>query len=407
MEELKIISLNHRQLPLEILGKFQIEDDRREALLQQIKGKYGIDELFFLGTCNRVELLFVQSGYLCKGMSAAIFSEIGEQLDSTDWQDSLELYEGEEALNHLFRVSSSLESALVGEQEIISQLRKAHEWAFDKGLSGDTLRLVMKKAIEVAKRCYSETEVAARPISTAFLAWQRLREQCPDPNSRIVLVGAGQIISSVCQFVKKSNYSNVVVANRSLPAAQELAQVIGGTAVQLEDLKNLDGFDAIVTCTGSVTPVIDAEVFGSLVSEPKESKLVIDLALPADVAPEVMDFFTADYVSLEELQSVSEQNLELRQKEVVKCEAIIAEGRAQFADMYKQRQIELAMRDIPESIKTIRQTAVGEVFAKDLEGLDEHSKEVLQKIMDYMEKKYISLPMKLAREVMLDTVSKQ
>ena len=96
-----------------------------------------------------------------------------------------------------------------------------------------------------------------------------------------------------------------------------------------------------------------------------------------------------------------------RQNEVVKCDAIIAEGMTEFSALHKQRQIELAMREIPRTIKGIRETAIGEIFAKDLEGLDEHSIEVLKKVMDYMEKKYVSIPMKLAREVILDTVSKQ
>lgn len=407
MEELKTISLNHHQLPLDVIGHFLVDDERREAVLEEVKSKYNIKELFYLATCNRIELVFVQEGYLCRGMSSAIFGDLCRVKAKQEWLETMELYEGDAAVEHLFRVSSSLESALVGEQEIITQLRKSYEWAFEKELSGDLLRLAMKKAIEVAKRCYSETEVASRPISTAFLAWQKLRQRCDNPDSRIVLVGAGQIIKSICEFIKKSDYKNVVVANRSLPAAQELANRVGGKAILLEEIKNLDGFDAIISCTGATVAVIDEQMYTELVAEDTFEKVIIDLAIPFDVDPKVIDLFSVDYVGLHELQSVSDQNKLLRQQEVVKCEEIIAEGTKEFAGLYKQRQIELAMREIPQTIKAIRQTAMGEVFAKDLEGLDEHSKEVLQKVMDYMEKKYISLPMKLAREVMLDASSKQ
>ena len=212
LEDLKIISLSHHQLPLDVLGHFLIDDEHREEILQEVKEKYNIKELFYLGTCNRVELVFVRQGYLCRGMSSTILTKICREEMQDEWLESMELYEGESALKHLLRVSASLESALVGEQEIISQLRKSFEWSFEKDLCGDSIRLVMKKAIEVAKRCFSETEVASKPISTAFLAWQRLQEQCPDSESRIVLIGAGQINRSICEFVRKSHYTDIVVA---------------------------------------------------------------------------------------------------------------------------------------------------------------------------------------------------
>lgn len=407
LEDLKIISLSHQQLPLDVLGYFLIDDELREEILQEVKEKYHIKELFYLSTCNRVEFIFVQQGYFCRGLSSTILTKICRAEIQDEWLESMELYEGESALKHLFRVSTSLESALVGEQEIISQMRKSFEWSFEKELCGDSIRLVMKKAIEVAKRCFSETEVASKPISTAFLAWQRLQEQCPNPESRLVLIGAGQINRSICEFVRKSRYTNIVVANRSLPAAEELAERVNGKAILLEDLNKLNGFDVIISCTGAVSSVINAATYVQMVNGEQDEKLIIDLAIPSDIDEKVIELYDVNYVSLSELQKVSEENKQLRQNEVVKCDAIIAEGMTEFSALYRQRQIELAMRAIPRTIKGIRKTAIGEIFAKDLEGLDEHSIEVLNNVMDYMEKKYISIPMKLAREVILDTLSKQ
>jgi glutamyl-tRNA reductase len=132
----------------------------------------------------------------------------------------------------------------------------------------------MKKAIEVAKRCFSETEVASKPISTAFLAWQRLQEQCPNPESRLVLIGAGQINRSICEFVRKSRYTNIVVANRSLPAAEELAERVNGKAILLEDLNKLNGFDVIISCTGAVSSVINAATYVQMVNGEQDEKLI-------------------------------------------------------------------------------------------------------------------------------------
>ncbi|NNE55225.1 MAG: glutamyl-tRNA reductase, partial [Flavobacteriales bacterium] len=335
-------------------------------------------------------------------MSKAIFREVlGDRSVSQDWESAMKTREGSDALEHLFRVCASLESKLVGEQEIITQMRKAHEWSFANKLSGDLIRIAMRKAIEIAKSCYSNTRIATRPISTAFLAWQDLKAKCPSPDAKIVFVGAGQIISNLFQFVRKSHYTDITVVNRTLENAEKLVAGTQAKAISLEEFDSLEDFDAMVTCTGASKAIINSDTYEAITAGSK-SRLIIDLAVPGDVAPDVKTLAEVQLISLAELQAISERNKTLRRSEVTACETIIAKGIKEFDVVYKQRQIERAMRDIPMSIKQIRETAVGQVFAKDLEGLDEHSQEVIQRIMDYMEKKYVSVPMKLAREVMLD-----
>ncbi|MFN9799343.1 MAG: glutamyl-tRNA reductase, partial [Bacteroidota bacterium] len=147
-------------------------------------------------------------------------------------------------------------------------------------------------------------------------------------------------------------------------------------------------------------------LYTSLIRGESGRKLIIDLALPADIDAAVASSAEVHYVGMETIQSRASENISSREQALAECEPIITSGVREFERMFAEREVERAMRSIPEAIKEIRSTALGSVFARDLEQLDENSREVLEKIIAYMEKKYISVPMKMAREVLLDAVSR-
>ena len=410
LEELKIISINHWNIPLEDVGLFQLAEESRIHVLHEIKSRFGLSELFYLGTCNRVELVFTRHQPLTPREKLDLLNALHRDERPFDEKimEHVEEYEGQEAVRHLFRVSCSLESALVGEQEILTQLRLAHEFAFNAKLSGDFLRLLMRKTIEVAKRCFTQTEINAHPVSISFLTWDRLKHMGVSQDSRVLLIGAGQIINSISLFVKKAGVKHVVVANRTLSKAREIADRVGGLAIAIEELHTVDmEFDVIISCTGATDPVLTQTLYTSFVQNDSSEKIIADLAIPRDVSEEVAQLNTVHYLALDELQQESLKNKAQRQKQVGHCEAIIETSIQEFELMFMQRLVERSMSEIPQAIKDIRETAMGVVFARELEGLDQQSVELLEKIMNYMEKKYISVPMKLAREVMLKSVSKQ
>jgi glutamyl-tRNA reductase len=167
-----------------------------------------------------------------------------------------------------------------------------------------------------------------------------------------------------------------------------------------------EGFDALITCTGSPDVIVDSNLFAHLAQGETEIKTVIDLALPADVASEVMNTSNVRYFGMEQIKQWAAENMQFREQAIADCMPIIQSGLREFEKVHKERQIEKAMVSIPETIKEIRNTALGSVFAKDLETLDDHSREVLEKIVSYIEKKYISIPMKMAKDVLLDEVKK-
>jgi glutamyl-tRNA reductase len=173
----------------------------------------------------------------------------------------------------------------------------------------------------------------------------------------------------------------------------------------LSELKYYDkGFDVILTCTGADFHIITPELYDTILKGEKSNKIIIDLAIPQDLDPVILENNDITYISVDFLQKISNQNLKERSKEIQHVEKILATSIIEFENLLKERNVELAMKTVPQSIKEIKNTAFSEVFKNDLESLDEHSKEVLEKIIGYMEKKYISGPMKLAKEILLKNV---
>lgn len=399
------IAFNHKYLPLEVVGKFHIEEEKQAAILSELKERLEAKELMYLSTCNRVEF-FVVGG---KEISPEIlvdspFFRLAEE-EKLHVRTNVEYHQGRDAVKHLYKVTSSLDSMVIGEREIITQVRKAYEFAESLGLSGELLRLLMRKNIETAKRVFTETAIFRKPVSVVSLAFHRLKNLNVPDNARIVMVGAGKTNKAMAKFLSKHGYSNISIYNRTESKAIELAEQIGAKGYSLDMLgEHRDGFDVLIACTGAEHAVVNADLFHRLMNGENSKKILIDLAIPADIHPAIFEENHAHtHINIEELRVTAETNLRERSKEISKCEAILEDGIREFGKIHRERMVELAMRDIPQKVKEIRETAINAVYAKEIESLNPESKEVLDKVISYLEKKYISVPMKMAREVMLNS----
>nr|MBA3706089.1 glutamyl-tRNA reductase [Bacteroidota bacterium] len=202
------------------------------------------------------------------------------------------------------------------------------------------------------------------------------------------------------KYLKKHQFSNFTVFNRTLANAERLATALNGKAFPLSELANYKkGFDIIVTCTGSSESIITPDLYKNLVGTDKSKKIVIDLAIPNDLDAEILNNYDVNLIAINNLQEIAKENLQAREQELQACKIIIEKNIEEFKQLLKTRKVELAMSEVPRKVKQIRETA-NEVFAKELKNLDVESKEVLDKILSYMEKKYISVPMKMAKEIL-------
>jgi glutamyl-tRNA reductase len=407
LKYLKVIAFTHKQIELKELGKLVICQENLTDKLEQVKAQFGITEIFYLSTCNRVEFVMITPHEVDKAFAQKFIEELNIGLCANHmgtFVNAASIYQGQDALNHLLRMSCSLESLIVGEKEILAQLRKAYEHCREAGLTGDGLRMFMNCAVKTAKEVYTHTNISKNAISVVSLAYRKLKDLKLCNNARILIIGAGETNRNISKYLQKHKFSNFAVFNRTLSKAQQLAVDLSGEAFTLDALKTYyHGFDVIITCTSATEPIITPEIYISLLNGETSKKTIVDLAIPNDTAPEVLEQFPVNFIEVCSLNEVAKRNLQERYHELTHAEAIIEENIAEFLTQQKQRRIELAMRQVPEKIKEIRNTAINSVFADEVQGMDEQSRELLERVINYMEKKYISVPMVMAKDILINS----
>jgi glutamyl-tRNA reductase len=406
LKYLKVIAFTHKQIELRELGKLVICQENLTEKLHRVKSQFGISEIFYLATCNRVEFVMITDHLVDKEFTRQFISALNMGLcpiSTSAFLNAVSIYENQEALEHLLRTSCSLESLIVGEKEILAQLRKAYEDCKEAGLTGDALRLLMNCVVKTAKEVYTNTHISKNPISVVSLAYRKLKDLKLCVNARVLIIGAGETNRTISKYLQKHKFSNFAVFNRTVAKAEQLAADLSGEAFNLEALKNYHkGFDVIITCTSAVEPIITPEIYTSLLNGETGRKTIVDLAVPNDTAPEILKKFPVNFIEVHSLNEVAKRNLQERYDELTHAEAIINDNITAFLVELKQRRIEQAMRQVPEKIKEIRNTAINSVFADEVQNMDQQSRDVLEKVINYMEKKYISVPMIMAKDILIN-----
>jgi glutamyl-tRNA reductase len=405
LDNFHIIAFTHRNLELNDIGQLHIEECKQEERLKELSSALQLEEMMFLSTCNRVEFHFVTEreadfNFVMKFFETLYPGFNREQIGH--YAHRGDQFKGIGAVEHMLSVASSIDSMVVGEREIITQVRNAFENSKKLGLTGDFIRVLLRHTIETAKRVYTETSIATKPVSVVSLAYHKLRDMNIPLDARVLIIGAGMTNTNMSRFLKKHGFKNFAVFNRTLSKAEALAHDLHGHAYPLNDLRTFEkGFDVMITCTGSEHHIITPEIYEQLLQGESDRKVVIDLALPQDLDPEIVAKHKVTHISVEVLQKISNENLKERSKEIQHVEEIISEALYEFRNIHKLRSVELAMREVPQKVKEIRSNAVNEIYREEIESLDEHSREVLDKVISYMEKKYMSVPMIMAKEILL------
>ncbi|RLJ76881.1 glutamyl-tRNA reductase [Pedobacter alluvionis] len=406
MEYLKVIAFTHHHIDLKSLGKLVICDQSLDSRLKNVQAELPVSEIFYIGTCNRVEFVFLTKEKTDKEFVTRFLTVLDMGLPPEFMErflDNVTVYENEEAFNHLLRTSCSLESLVVGEKEILAQIRKAYENCRDAGFTGDYMRMIMDRVVKTAKEVYTHTNISKNPVSVVSLAYRKLKELNMCGNSRILIIGAGETNQNIAKYLNKHKYSNFSIFNRTFSKAESLAVELGGKAYPLAALEDFnEGFDVIITCTGSTEAIINEALYAKLLNGDQGKKVIVDLAIPNDVTPAVIHNNPVHYIEVESLKEVARKNIQERYNELVHAEEIISNNITEFFSVLKQRRIELAMQEVPRKIKEIKNTAINGVFADEIGQMDEASREVLERVMNYMEKKYISVPMVMAKEILVN-----
>jgi len=412
LQKLKTVAFTYKRTPLKELNRFYLHEENRKERLAFLKYNCDLSEILYVATCNRIEFIFTTEHECNKRFLTKFWKNFRQDWSEEDVDFALEhaeVFEGEEALKHIYRVASSLDSLVIGEREIITQVRKAYEVCKSEGLTGDFLRLVVKGTITTAKQVYTDTKIANNPVSVVSLAERELRNRNLGNKTRILMIGAGETNTNLSKYLVKHGFNSFAIFNRSLENATKLARtlttdLVKADAYKLSDLSTYKkGFDVLVVCTSSPEIIITPELYKSLLAGDDKSKVIIDLAVPSNIHSAVLESKNSDLIDITRLKAIAELNLSERQNEFYAAEEIIEENLISFKQLHRTRKVELKMKDVPQKIRQIKDKAVNDVFADDINTLDEHSKVVLGKVLDYIKKKCISLPMIMTKEIILES----
>jgi glutamyl-tRNA reductase len=308
------------------IGRFVLREQDKVAALQRIKTEMGIDELMYASTCNRVFFLIQGYNVVNNAFAEKLFSYCTHDNDHRPVDASmLRIYYGNDAVQHFFRVTASLESMVLGESEIITQVREAFEYCEKEGLAGEGIRLAMNKAIESAKKIFTETGIARGNASVASVAVAEMIKKQPDRNASILFVGAGATNMAIAKILFKAGYKNFKIFNRTQGNGEMFAALFGCEAFPLDALKNYTGgFDVLVACTHSPNVLVTKSLFETIAAHKKGEKIAIDLAVPEDIDPTIGNLPGVTLLNMSALQEIVSRQLDLRREKVTQAEEILS-----------------------------------------------------------------------------------
>ncbi len=402
LQHVHVLTLTHRHAKLKNIGELVAAfegDDRLRERIVNLRDSGLVDEFFYLATCNRLLLMFTTE----RVVDAAFREELLGERSLPAVQD-MRYMQGMKAIYHLFEVGSSIDSLVVGERQILGQFRDAYARCRRWGTIGDDLRIICDRAVLASKDVYNNTRIGEKSVSVVSLAMQQLQKHRPGKDARILMVGAGQTNVLVAKFLKKNGHEHVTIVNRTNERAQSLAATFEhGRALKLSELSNYEGgFDVLVACTGSAVPTVTAKLFHWLLAgDDPEEKLIVDLGVPADVSETTVAQYGFEYVGIEQLRMLAEENMGFRRQEIKRSHGVLHGHLDELENAYRQRLLERALAHLPAEIKAVRQTAVDHIFAKELASLDPEARDLMDRMMTYMEKRCIGIPMKAAKEAIL------
>jgi glutamyl-tRNA reductase len=346
-----ILGMNHKTAPVALREKVAFGEDRLSGALKSLRQGGGISEVVILSTCNRTEVYWSGTATGAE-LTAWLERHHGNSLDLAS---SLYVHQEGSAVEHAFSVASGLDSMVLGEPQILGQLKDAYRVAQESGSTGPTLNRLFQAAFAAAKRVRTETRIGANAVSLASATVSLARKVFADLSEHsALLIGAGEMNTLTAKHLSAAGLKRLVIANRTLSRAQQLATEISGYAVDLKDLdKALEDADIVVSCTASPAPIITRRAAEAAIRARRHRPIfMVDMAVPRDIESEVAELEDIYLFSIDDLQQLINENLQQRQVAAADArEVIAAEVKRFLADSRAQ--------DAGPAIRALRQQAEG------------------------------------------------
>ena len=371
-----VVGLNHRTVPLELLERMTVSEARLHKALADLRARDHLGEVVVLSTCMRTEIYVVAERF--HGAISDVRNFLSE-LSSTPpeaFADHLYSFYEDAAASHLFKVAAGLDSAVLGESEVLGQVRSAWERAHAEGAAGPALAALFRHAVEVGKRARSETGIARGVTSVSQAAVAMAARHLGTLDGRkIVVLGTGDMGEGMAVALAGVSGVEVLVANRTRARAVALAGRVGGCAIDFGSLGSaLEDVDLLLTSTGSSGVLVEAADLAA-VMEARRGRplLVVDVAVPRDVDPSVRSLPGVTLLDMDDLRAFAEAGVAERRREISRVQQLIAEELERFGAAATARQVAPLVVALRERAEALRAAEVGR-FARQLDGLDERQR---------------------------------
>ena len=383
MYSIVLLGMNHKTAPVEIREQLAVSCQQHLSPLHLMTHLPHIDEMFFLATCNRVEFLFTSHHHdaAMAEVKALLSNYLGNPPASV-LEAHLYVHDNLQAVRHLFRVSSSLDSMIIGEPQILGQLKAAYREATECHTVRVILNRLLHKSFSVAKRVRSETMVGSHAVSISYAAVELARKIFGElKDKRVLLVGAGEMAELAAEHFLAQGVRHMTVANRTQERAFELARRFKADTIPFEHLGDgLRTVDIVVTSTGSPEPIVRYQEVKSRMRERRNRPLFfIDIAVPRDVEARINEIDNVYLYDIDDLQGIVDLNREDRKREATKAEHIIGEETLKFQRWLETLEVVPTIVALREKAETIRSHELQRTFTQlpDLSLKERHAIEVL------------------------------
>jgi glutamyl-tRNA reductase len=390
-----VAGMNHRTAPVAMREQLAFEEEKIREILADLSGRGLLQEVMILSTCNRVEVYGVAA--VPGEARSQAFSRLGSHR-GVAWRELEPLLytaTGDEAALHAFRVAASLDSMVLGEPQILGQVKDAFALAQSAGTAGPVLHALMSHAFSAAKRVRSETLVGRLAVSISYAAVELARRIFEGLEGKaVLLVGAGEMSELAARHLIDHGALPIYVANRTWSRAQELARGLGGVPVPFDQLEaTLARVDIVITSTAAPEPVVTAaQVRAALHARRGRPLFFIDIAVPRNVEPAVNDLEGAFCYDIDDLRAVVESNLKERQREAQRAQVLLEREVDKFAGRLQQLEVVPTIVSLREKLEAIRRAELERALAR-LPGAAEDTRRVMDALSQAIVNKVLHAPM--------------
>jgi glutamyl-tRNA reductase len=399
------VGCSYRNTPVEMRERLAFGTDKLAGALDELSVRYGC-EAVIVSTCNRVELYLARPGAAVAPDAGLIAEFLAEthRLPADQVQPHLYEYRNADAVRHLLRVASSLDSLVIGEGQIAGQVRQAYEAAQARGTAGALLNLLFQCAARVAKRVRTETGIARGKVSVSSAAVDYVREVFSHFDDKTVLViGAGKMGELTLKHLRQLRPKRILVTNRSPEKADAVARGCGGSPVPWEELDGaLERADIVLSTTGAPQPIVTADRWERILAGRKKGSVVIlDIAVPRDFDPRIHDGDRTWLFNIDDLKRIRDATLQERLRHMAPAEAIVEAETQRFVKDWARRRIGPVVECLVKSCDAKRQAIVSAVVEKLNGKLSEEERKYLEKAFQRLQNQLLDGPISALTEEML------